>query len=142
MRIAAMNAALDARSRAAPPTSPVNPASSVPSVGSVGAEHVGARSPGAAVTSGKRVPTELPGRPDVVGIGVEAVEELVEGLNQTLQVVDKRLQFLVHEMTGRIYVKVINQETEEVIREIPPEKILDLVGRIQELVGILVDEKA
>ncbi|MFS8524390.1 MAG: flagellar protein FlaG, partial [Limnochordales bacterium] len=69
------------------------------------------------------------------------VQEMVDGLNQALQAANKRLQFLVHETTGRIYVKVIDRETEEVIREIPPEKILDLVGRIQELVGLLVDEK-
>lgn len=71
----------------------------------------------------------------------EAVEDIVQGLNQALKAADKRLQFLVHETTGRIYVKVINQETEEVIKEIPPEKILDLVGHLQELVGLLVDEK-
>lgn len=69
------------------------------------------------------------------------VVEIVDGLNQALKAAEKRLQFLVHETTGRIYVKVINAETEEVIREIPPEKILDLVGRIMELVGLIVDEK-
>lgn len=74
--------------------------------------------------------------------GGDAVQEIVDGLNQALKAADKRLQFLVHEMTGRIYVKVIDKQTDEVIKEIPPEKILDLVGRIQELVGILVDEKA
>ena len=38
-------------------------------------------------------------------------------------------------------VKVINSETNEVIREIPPEKILDLVAKMWELAGILVDER-
>lgn len=70
-----------------------------------------------------------------------ALDQMVEGLNRALQAVDRRLQFLVHDTTGRIYVKVINQETEEVIREIPPEKILDLVGHIHQLVGLIIDEK-
>lgn len=68
------------------------------------------------------------------------LEHIVEGLNQTLHVVDKRLQFSIHEETGRVHVKVIDGGTEEVLREIPPEKILDLVGRIHELVGLLIDE--
>lgn len=68
------------------------------------------------------------------------LDQMVEGLNSALQAVDRRLQFLVHETTGRIYVKVIDRETDEVIREIPPEQILDLVGRIHEMVGLLIDE--
>lgn len=38
-------------------------------------------------------------------------------------------------------VKVIDAETEEVIREIPPEKILDLVAMIWEMIGLIVDER-
>jgi len=38
-------------------------------------------------------------------------------------------------------IKVINSETDEVIREIPPEKILDLIAKLWELAGIIVDEK-
>lgn len=84
----------------------------------------------------------LPGAKEAArGGDSEAVQEIVDGLNQVLKAADKRLQFLVHDTTGRIYVKVIDKQTDEVIKEIPPEKILDLVGRIQELVGLLVDEK-
>ena len=54
----------------------------------------------------------------------------------------RRLRFRVHEATGRIWVQVIDQQTNEVVREIPPERYLDLVARIWELVGLLVDERA
>ena len=37
-------------------------------------------------------------------------------------------------------VKVINEDTNEVIREIPPEQILDMVAKMWELAGILVDK--
>ncbi|HEY8417197.1 MAG TPA: flagellar protein FlaG [Limnochordales bacterium] len=70
------------------------------------------------------------------------LDRIADGLNRTLEAVDKRLKFLVHEETDRIYVKVIDEETGEVIREIPPEKILDLVGHIQKLIGLLIDEWA
>jgi flagellar protein FlaG len=38
-------------------------------------------------------------------------------------------------------VKVIDAETDEIIREIPPEKILDMVAMMWEMVGIIVDER-
>lgn len=74
----------------------------------------------------------------------ETVEELtpaLEKLNKTAPIFDFRFHFKIHEATQRIMVQIIDRETGEVINEIPPEKILDLVARIQELVGILVDEK-
>jgi len=43
------------------------------------------------------------------------------------------LQFSIHEETKEIMVKVLDTDTEEVIREIPPEKILDMVAKIWEL---------
>jgi flagellar protein FlaG len=38
-------------------------------------------------------------------------------------------------------VKVIDENTGEVIREIPPKKILDMVANMLELAGLLVDER-
>ena len=54
---------------------------------------------------------------------------------------DNRFEFKIHERTGRIMVKLVNKETDEIVKEIPPEKILDLVASIWDLVGILVDER-
>jgi len=37
-------------------------------------------------------------------------------------------------------VKVVDLNTDEVIKELPPEEMLDLQARIHEMVGILIDE--
>ncbi len=50
-------------------------------------------------------------------------------------------QFSYHEETKRVSIKVIDKETNEVIREIPPEETLEMVEKMWELAGILVDEK-
>ncbi len=71
-----------------------------------------------------------------------AVEDMVDEVNKVLHYINERLQFSVHETTKRIMVKVVDRETDEVLREIPPEKLLDLVGKLQEIVGLLVDQKA
>ena len=38
-------------------------------------------------------------------------------------------------------VQVLDAETEEVLREIPPERILDLVASIEKAIGLIVDER-
>lgn len=52
-----------------------------------------------------------------------------------------RCEFKVDEPTNRISIKVIDRATDEVITEIPPEESLDVLAKIWELAGILVDEK-
>lgn len=71
----------------------------------------------------------------------EELQKAVEQTNRMIFKDDNRFEFKVHERTGRIMVKLINKETDEVVKEIPPEKILDLVASIWDLVGILVDER-
>jgi len=67
--------------------------------------------------------------------------ERVEQLNETLRVFDKRLHFDIHEDTNRVMVQVIDIETDEVLREIPPERILDMVASIEEALGLIIDER-
>lgn len=53
----------------------------------------------------------------------------------------KQFEFSYHEQTKRISIKIIDEETNEIVKEIPPEKTLDMVAKMWELAGILVDEK-
>jgi flagellar protein FlaG len=54
---------------------------------------------------------------------------------------DVDLEFSIHKATGRTFVRVIRSETGEIIREIPPEQILNLAAKIDEMMGILYDQK-
>ena len=78
---------------------------------------------------------------ELTTIGEKKLIEAIEKANKSLQGVKTSFEFSIHEATKEIMVKVINTETNEVIREIPPEKILDIVAKIWELTGIMVDEK-
>ncbi|WP_227767271.1 flagellar protein FlaG [Zhaonella formicivorans] len=66
----------------------------------------------------------------------------IEKANKALKAHYTTFEFSIHEKTKEIMVKVIDKETGELIREIPPEKILDAVAKMWELAGLLVDEKA
>ena len=65
----------------------------------------------------------------------------IEKANKHIKTFDRRLEFSIHEVTKQIMVKVVNTEDDTVIREIPSEKVLDMVAHMWEVAGILVDEK-
>lgn len=69
-----------------------------------------------------------------------------ETMKQTLSDINKKLSntecvFGVHEATNRVTIQIVDKNTKEVIKEIPPEKTLDMIAKVWELAGILVDEK-
>ncbi|VDN48550.1 Flagellar biosynthesis protein FlaG [Petrocella atlantisensis] len=68
------------------------------------------------------------------------VIKAIEKANKHIRTYDRRLEFSIHDATKQIMVKVINTENDSVIREIPSEKVLDMVAHLWEISGILVDE--
>lgn len=74
--------------------------------------------------------------------GEKLIIDAIEKSNRGLQMSNSSLQFSVHEGTKEIMVKVIDNVTKEVIREIPSEKILDMVAAMLERTGLFVDKKA
>jgi len=69
------------------------------------------------------------------------LKKVVEKANQTMAIQNRYLEFRIHEKTNEIIVKVVDRETNEVIREIPSEKILDMFASMLEIAGLLVDER-
>ncbi len=49
--------------------------------------------------------------------------------------------FGIHEGTNRVTIKIVDKSTHETIKELPPEKTLDMIAKVWEMAGILVDEK-
>ncbi len=71
----------------------------------------------------------------------DKVEKIVEGLNDFLSPIPTSLRFVFHEKLNEYYVTIVNDDTHEVIKEIPPKKMLDLYAAIIEKIGLIVDEK-
>jgi flagellar protein FlaG len=78
---------------------------------------------------------------DEMPIPDKLIVEAIEKVNKAIDGPDQRLQFSIHKATHEIMVKVINNDTGEVIREIPSEKVLDMVAKMSDKTGILIDEK-
>lgn len=67
----------------------------------------------------------------------KAIAEMNKKINNTNQ----EAVFGVHEQTNRVMIKIVDKETKEVVKEFPPEKTLDMIAKLWEMAGILVDEK-
>ncbi|HQN18926.1 MAG TPA: flagellar protein FlaG [Syntrophobacteraceae bacterium] len=72
----------------------------------------------------------------------EKAKELAEDIQNYLADFDVSLSFEISEQTGRLVAKVINNETREVIRQIPPEDLPKVREKLEELRGVLFAGKA
>ncbi|WP_226643267.1 flagellar protein FlaG [Mesobacillus subterraneus] len=71
----------------------------------------------------------------------EKARDLVSGMNKLLEPVQTSLKFKYHEKLDEYYVTLIDDETQEVLRELPPKKLLDIYAAMTEFLGIIVDRK-
>ncbi len=71
----------------------------------------------------------------------EKLEEAVREANRATEAANINLRFQVHEESERVMMLVFDMEKNEVIKEIPPEDLLNLIGQIQEMIGLLLDER-
>lgn len=81
-------------------------------------------------------------RKNVEKASKETVERTVQALKNYIESNKRSLNISVHDETGTIMVKVISEKDGKVIREVPPEKFLDLASKIEEFVGSLFNETA
>ncbi|MEW6181611.1 MAG: flagellar protein FlaG [Bacillota bacterium] len=70
------------------------------------------------------------------------VKKALQQLSETAHAFGRRYHFKMHEQTREYMVQIIDLETDKVINEVPPEKVLNLVAQIRELVGLLVNKHA
>lgn len=71
----------------------------------------------------------------------EKIQAEIEKINVDLGVVNKRLSYHKHDASGQFYVQVVDSLTDEVIREIPSEDELNMIAKLKELAGLVVDKK-
>lgn len=71
---------------------------------------------------------------------LEEIREALGQINETLRIYRTELRFVLHEESGEYMVKVVNAETQEVIREIPPEWVLKIVASVKRMLGLILDK--
>ncbi|WP_107942133.1 flagellar protein FlaG [Metasolibacillus fluoroglycofenilyticus] len=74
-------------------------------------------------------------------VSKDKLQEAVDSINEFLQIQHKASKFVYHEGLDKYYVQLVDTDTEEVIKEIPPEQILNAFYELKKLAGMIVDEK-
>lgn len=74
-------------------------------------------------------------------LDVEALQQGIENLNKNIRIFNSKVSFSIDKATGQTIIRVSDRDTNEVIREIPPEEFLRIASKLSELMGILVDRK-
>lgn len=69
------------------------------------------------------------------------IKEAVNTMNEMLEVNNNASKFMFHDGLERYYVTVVDRQTEEVVKEIPPKRLLDAFYEMQKMLGMIVDEK-
>lgn len=69
----------------------------------------------------------------------ETLKKALESINKNMA--NTSAVYGIHEGTNRVTIKLIDKHTKETIKELPAEKTLDMIARVWEMAGILVDEK-
>ncbi|MED1915773.1 flagellar protein FlaG [Bacillus thuringiensis] len=93
--------------------------------------------PGEATKSVRDIPKE----PVPVAQERERIKKELETLNKFMQNSSTHLKFTMHEKLNEFYVQIVDDHTNEVLREVPSRKVLDMVAQFHEMIGLLVDKK-
>ena len=74
-------------------------------------------------------------------IPVKVIDEALEKANRIIMGSDRKFEITFHEKTKEVMVRVVDSQTNQTIREIPPKKIVDIVVSLCEMAGIIFDKK-
>lgn len=69
------------------------------------------------------------------------VEQIIRDIEMAASTLNKRLRYSVNRDSGQVIVKVIDRNTDKVIKELPPEALQRLYVRMREAIGLLIDEE-
>ena len=74
-------------------------------------------------------------------ISAEKLQKAVDSVNEFFKINNSELKFIYHDGLEQYFLQLVNSETEEVIREIPPKKLLDVFYEMQKIAGMIIDKK-
>ncbi len=71
----------------------------------------------------------------------EQIREIAGAFGEAVGIINKGLRFEIDEESHQVITQVIDRETDEVVRQIPPQELLDISDRLRSFVGTLLDQQ-
>ena len=74
-------------------------------------------------------------------LNASKAKKMTESLNDFLETTSTKLRYEFHEKLEKYYVTLVDSETDQVIREIPNKKLMDMYASMLDFIGVLIDKK-
>ena len=71
----------------------------------------------------------------------EQVEKAVDKLNRLMGIIDKRYEYSINEESNRLSVRIVDQQTGEVLAEIPTKQAMELLNSFSQMAGLFFDKR-
>lgn len=92
--------------------------------------------------SGEFIELKERSKSQILTVGEKALLDSINKANKAVQGTPHEFKYKIHQPTGEVIVQVLNKDTQEIIHEVPSEKFIELVEKLQELsAGAIIDEK-
>ena len=88
-----------------------------------------------------RFVASLPGNGESISAAQLDIHQVAADIEQVSQTFNKKLQFVVDQMSQEVIVKVIDKNTDKVIKVLPPEELQRLHRKLKETIGLMFNEK-
>ncbi|MBR9648463.1 flagellar protein FlaG [Clostridium tyrobutyricum] len=79
---------------------------------------------------------------DGKNITAKSTKDAVDHANKILDDTQTHLKFEIYGKFNDVVVQVVDDDTNKVVREVPPKKLIDMVEKFCELSGFFMDKKA
>ena len=71
----------------------------------------------------------------------QELDSITKEMNKFMEEMNADLQFSLHEKTHRLIVRLVDVKENKVLKEFPPHEFLDMIARIHDYVGMILDKK-
>lgn len=75
-------------------------------------------------------------------ISEKDIKKAIDKFNKLLEDSDTHVEYELYGKTKELTIKIINNKTKEIVKELPPKKLIDMINKLCELAGVFIDQKA
>ncbi|MDW8799701.1 flagellar protein FlaG [Clostridium sp. A1-XYC3] len=75
-------------------------------------------------------------------ISEKDIKKAIDKFNKLLEDNDTHVEYELYGKTKELTIKIINNKTKEIVKELPPKRLIDMINKLCELAGVFVDQKA
>ena len=78
---------------------------------------------------------------EIQDLGAKEIQALADNLNEALSQGDSNVSVSVDDSTGMVVVRITDTSTGEIVKQIPPQQLLDADVSVEKIIGLLVNDE-